>query len=155
MAQIIRIKQAKQARNSEVYDDGLPNGPGMESSPIELETDLNNLRSQLRRIIDVTGNWYDDPQADLISILELASRKYKQDLIGAINNFNLVFSTAVTFRHDGVRDEAVYLNGICLEEGAGNDYIVSESVPLAGFDTITFAVAPKIGDKLAIDFTPK
>jgi len=157
MAKITRIRQAKQARNSEAYDDQKPNGPVMETDPTELETDLNNIRSQVNRIMDasLTGNWFDNPVADLGEILALASRRYKQALIGPKNGANAVFTTAQKFRHDGQRDEAVYLNGVCLTEGAGCDYIASETVPTTGYDTITFAFPIVGSDNIGIDFTPK
>jgi hypothetical protein len=156
VAKISRIRQAKQARNSEAYDDQRPNGPVMETDPVDLEADLNNIRSQVNRILDksLAGNWFDEPVADLQEILAIASRRYKQPLAGAINGVNTVFTVATKFRHDGVRNEAVYYNGVCLQEGAGMDYVASESMALLGYDTITLEFAPKPGDNLAIDYTP-
>lgn len=171
-ASISRIRQAKQARNSEAYDDQKASGIVMESDPADLEQDLNNLRSQVNRIIDssLLGNWYDAPPSDLKAIaslvdlindtggdfaliIQLANRRYGQPLTGAIDGVNLVFNTVVRFRHDGDRDEALYLNGVRLDEG--DDYVASETVLGLGYDTITTANPPKLGDKLAIDFTPK
>lgn len=156
---LVRIRQGKQARSSEAYDDQKANGPVMESDPENLEQDLNNLRSQVNRILDksLTGNWYDEPATDLQELFVLASRRYNQPLSGAINNLNTVFTTAEKFRHDGIRDESVYYNGQRLQEGASNDYVASESVPGLGYDTITMAFAPKNGadpDQLWIDYTP-
>ena len=49
----------------------------------------------------------------------------------------------------------MYLNGLMLESGVGNDYISCESGgPVSGYDTISLAVAPVPGDKIWIDFTP-
>jgi hypothetical protein len=156
MVKIVRIRQAKQARNSESYDDQKPNGPVMEADPAldNLEADLNNLRSQLRRVIDTTGNWYDDPQTDLVELVKLAARRHDQALLGPINGVNTVFTTAAKFRHDGTKNEHVFYNGVKLQEGVGCDYVASESVPTTGYDTITLAFVPLSGDQLTIDFTP-
>ena len=156
MGKLVRIRQAKQARNSEAYDDARPNGPVMETDPIHLEEDLNNIRSQVNRILDksLAGNWYDEPVADLQEILALASRRYRQAVIGPINGINQVFTTAERFRHDGIRDESFYYNGQLLEEGAGNDYVVSESLPGTGYDIITTTFVALPDDKFWIDYTP-
>jgi hypothetical protein len=156
---LVRIRQGKQARSSEAYNDANANGPIMETDPENLEQDLNNLRSQVNRILDrsLTGNWYDEPASDLNELFVLASRRYTQALSGAINNVNRVFTTAEKFRHDGIRDESFYYNGQQLQEGAGNDYVVSESVPGLGYDTITTEFTPRNGanpDQLWIDYTP-
>jgi len=72
---------------------------------------------------------------------------------GTINGINTVFSTPDNFIHDGLTNEAVYLRGLRRSEGAGCDYVASESGGVGtGYDTITFAVAPKPGDVLAIDY---
>ena len=156
---LVRIRQGPQARNSEAYDDRLPNGPVMETDPENLEQDLNALRSQINRILDrsLAGNWYDDPAADLQELYLLASRRFHQTLIGPVDNLNTVFTSAEKFRHDGIRNECCYYNGQLLEEGAGNDYVVSESVPGLGYDTIETLFIPRNGanpDKLWIDYTP-
>lgn len=77
-----------------------------------------------------------------------------QPLAGLQDGFNTVFTTAVKFQHTATIKEIVFLNGVRLQEGIGNDYIVSESVPGTGFDTITFVAAPFVGDYLTIDFVP-
>lgn len=75
-----------------------------------------------------------------------------QSLTGIINGTNTVFTTAMPFLHNLQTRERVYLNGVRQRDGSGNDYIASESVPLNGFDTITFAEAPRSGDVITIDF---
>ena len=51
-------------------------------------------------------------------------------------------------------------NGVTQREGLQSDYVRSESVPGAGFDTITFAVAPRnrnpprVSDFVAISYDP-
>jgi len=56
------IRQDDQIRESVLYDDTVAAGATMESSPGDLEDDLNSLRSQQKRAIwaDAAGNWYDD-----------------------------------------------------------------------------------------------
>ena len=157
MAKVIRIRQAKQARNSETYDDQQPNGSVMETAPIQLEQDLNNLRSQLRRIIDASGNWFDDPAIDLATLLAQGLRKHRQELSGTIDGVNVDFTAPEAFRHTGGdKDEQVYRNGILQAEGPGCDYEAIESGgPSTGFDTIRWAIAPKTGEDLRIDYTPE
>jgi hypothetical protein len=55
------VRQATQIRPSITYDDTVSVGSTMESSPTNLEDDLNSIRSQVKRILDDSaGNWYDD-----------------------------------------------------------------------------------------------
>ena len=155
MAKDTRVKQDKQVRNSGTYDDARTQGAGMESGQVNLENDLNNMRTQLREIIDPLGNWFDDPTTSLSELLDLTDRNFNQALLGPINGTNLVFATATKFDRDGTRNEKFYYNGQLLEEGSGNDYVASEAMPTTGFDTLTLAFPPKSGDTLKIDFTPK
>ncbi len=145
-----RLRQGKQARNSEVYDDARAYGSGMETIPVDLEEDLNNLRAQIRRIIGPLGKWFDLPSTNLAE----AVRYLAQPLIGTIDGVNLVFTTSVKFTRNSLTDEAVYWNGLRLSPGALNDYVPSESVPTMGYDTITMTVPPRAGDTLSIDFSP-
>lgn len=81
-------------------------------------------------------------------------RLHHQALSGAVNGSNVTFTAALKFAASGPAREAVYYNGVQLEAG-GNDYTVSESGgPATGFDTISFVFAPKVGDKVWIDFEP-
>ena len=61
-----RIRQDRQVHETDLYDDTLPSGPTLETDPVDLEDDLNGLRSQVKRIIHGAnpGNWYDDPGAN-------------------------------------------------------------------------------------------
>ena len=56
------IRQDDQIRRSVTYDDTVAAGSTMESAPVSIEDDLNNIRSQLNRILLSAGggNWYDD-----------------------------------------------------------------------------------------------
>ena len=73
--------------------------------------------------------------------------------LGLINGVNTVFTTPDNFTHDGVTDEAVYLRGKRLLEGASNDYTAVESGGAGtGYDTIVLARAPKPGDNLLLDY---
>lgn len=85
----------------------------------------------------------------------IAARYYRQPLAGVINGSNVAFTTAIDFVHLGADKESVFHNGVLQDEGAGNDYLASESGgPGTGYDTITFALAPRVGDKISIDFVP-
>lgn len=77
-------------------------------------------------------------------------------LTGAVNGINAVFTTSNDFEPGS---EAVYFNGLREFEGAGNDYIRSESGGIGtGYDTITFADIPrsrpgsKPDDRVTIDY---
>lgn len=55
------VRQESQIRPSYAYVDTNAASSDMESTPVNLEDDLNNLRSQIKRILnDAAGNWYDD-----------------------------------------------------------------------------------------------
>ena len=56
------IRQDAQVRRSVTYSDGVAAGATMETASVDLEDDLNNLRSQVNRLIKADGslNWYDD-----------------------------------------------------------------------------------------------
>src|SRR5210317_666369 len=57
------IRQDAQIRQSVTYDDTVAPAATMESTPVNIEEDLNNLRSQVLLLLDVTKagtNWYDD-----------------------------------------------------------------------------------------------
>jgi hypothetical protein len=56
------LTQNEQVRNSDLYNDALAAGSGLElaENTGSIENDLNHLRSQMRRIINGTGGkWYD------------------------------------------------------------------------------------------------
>jgi hypothetical protein len=56
------LRQEIDVRRSVTYTDNVAAGSTMESSPVNLADDMNNLRSQVNRMMkaDVSGNWYDD-----------------------------------------------------------------------------------------------
>jgi hypothetical protein len=55
------ISQPAQVLPSEAYDDALPAGIGLQTGSLNVQDDLNAIRSQLRRVIHNTesGSWYD------------------------------------------------------------------------------------------------
>jgi len=61
---------------------------------------------------------------------------------GTINGVNVTFSLAAT---PVVGSEQVFLNGLLLEPGAGNDYTISGA-------TITMLTAPATGDRLKANY---
>lgn len=66
-------------------------------------------------------------------------------LLGAVDGSNVSFTTPDKFVFfPGVVEVAVFLNGQRLTQGAGKDFVVSESGGSgSGYDTIVFAVAPR------------
>jgi len=87
-----------------------------------------------------------------------STRVFNEVLTGTINSINTVFTTAVDFI---AGSEAVYFNGVRQHPGVGNDYTISESGGVGtGFDTVTFAVAPRArtgsrpDDRVTIDYEP-
>ncbi len=76
-------------------------------------------------------------------------------LIGAKNGVNQTFTTPDKFVRTPFT-EVVYHNGVVQEEGAGNDYTLSESGgPGTGYDTVHFSIAPYAWEKLTIDYMIK
>ncbi len=74
-------------------------------------------------------------------------------LVGPVNGVNQIFTSPDKFIQDPTGSQiAVYYNGDRIELGVGNDYVVSESVPGLGFDTVTLPFAPKVGDKVTADY---
>ena len=54
------IRQSSQIRNSQTYDGTLAAGVALETGATNIEDDLNGIRSQVSRILDLgVGNWYD------------------------------------------------------------------------------------------------
>jgi len=82
------------------------------------------------------------------------NRYYNQPVVGVIDGVNTNFTSPTKFIHANPDTEVLLYNGVRLEEGAGNDYIVSESAPGTGYDLISTNFTPKTGDKLWLDFTP-
>jgi hypothetical protein len=86
------------------------------------------------------------------------SEKCEVDLVGAKNASNLVFTTPDDFiqQASGTRIK-VYMNGQRLNEGAGCDFVASESGGVGtGYDTITLHsdLAPESFDILFADYVP-
>lgn len=75
-------------------------------------------------------------------------------LTGAIDGVNTVFTTPDKFLNDGTTSIFVYLNGVRLELGVGNDYTLSESGGAGtGYDTVTLPFAPvPPKDKITADY---
>jgi hypothetical protein len=89
------------------------------------------------------------------SITVIDAMLIDQPLTGLINSLNTVYTISpATFLHTALFKEIFYINGVRQRVGIGNDYVISESVPLAGLDTITVAYAPKINDVLTLDYYP-
>jgi hypothetical protein len=66
-----------------------------------------------------------------------------------------VFTVPLNFRHGGVDTEVLSYNGQRLIEGAGNDYVASESGGVGtGYDTITLEFTPRPASNFRVDYTP-
>ena len=91
-----------------------------------------------------TGNFdaITDPNSEYVGAL----------LSGVIDSVNLVFTSPSKFLHTvGGVSIKVYMNGQRLL--LTDDFTISESGgPLTGYDTITFLIAPRPGDKLFADY---
>jgi hypothetical protein len=75
---------------------------------------------------------------------------YGELLAGVIDGVNDTFTAAVIFTQ-----EAVYYNGLRQRPGAVCDYTLAESGGVGtGFDTVIFAVPPRTGDNVIIDYNP-
>ena len=61
---------------------------------------------------------------------------------GTIDGTNTIFTLAYPIV---LGSECVYLNGILMDEGAGNDYVILGQ-------TITFEYPPEVGDKLRVNY---
>lgn len=76
-------------------------------------------------------------------------------LLGTKNGVNLVFTTPEIFLRSPFT-EVVSRNGLIQEEGASNDYVVSEGGGVGtGYNTITLtdpSIAPLAWEKLSIDY---
>lgn len=79
------FRQDTQIRNSDVYSDvTAPSEAAFETNPTALETDLNNIRSQLHNFLNVqTGNWWDDLVAP--ATLESGTQRGINDLNSALH----------------------------------------------------------------------
>lgn len=84
------IRQDTQIRNSDVYDDTTPpTEAAYETNPTHIETDLNNLRSQIQNFLNrdgagfPAGNWYDDLTAP--STLEAGTQRGIDSLNDALH----------------------------------------------------------------------
>jgi hypothetical protein len=70
--------------------------------------------------------------------MKYTNQTYNETPTGTINGVNTSFTLAVAPVNSSLR---LYLNGMLLEPGAGNDYTISSN-------TITMLFAPATGDKL-------
>ena len=95
----------------------------------------------------------------LLSVSQSTSNRVTGEVpTGLINDANTSYTTVADFIEGS---ESVYFNGVRQTEGVGCDYVRSESGGVGtGYDTITFAVAPrsrpgaKPDDSITIDYDP-
>jgi hypothetical protein len=96
---------------------------------IQLVSGTNIVLSQVGNTITISSNTVPDFVAG-------------EDLTGQITGSNFTFTLANTPVTD---KEMVYLNGVRLRRGVGNDYTISGA-------TITMVAAPQLGDSLVADY---
>lgn len=105
------LRQDTQVRNSDVYSDGIaPTEATYETNPTNIETDMNNMRSQLHNLLkDQAGNWWDDlnvPSAletglqrgvnDLNTGLHALEKKRVLRCVGLLSDVTVTASVAAT-----------------------------------------------------------
>ena len=105
------------------------------------------------RVTAGTGNPEDLTVAQVktllgLTSLNLAQRKYRQAPVGTINGTNTNFSIADLILSG---TEEVYLNGILMNGGAGNDY----TIVYAASSVITFigSAIPQTGDVILVSYS--
>ena len=79
-----------------------------------------------------------------------AITRYEIELVGPKNAVNLVYTLPEYFGATSIR---YYRNGVRQNRGIGDDFVVSESGPGTGFDTITVLNdAPLLEETLFADY---
>lgn len=91
--------------------------------------------------LDTTAITFSNPFAGIASFSN-SNFVDKEAPGGSINGSNVTFTLANTPLSGS---EHVYLNGLLMEPGAGNDYTISGS-------TLTFATAPLTGENLRVSY---
>lgn len=78
-----------------------------------------------------------------------------EQLVGATNGANITFilpnGDKAINQEPGAKVK-IYYNGQRLHEGGLNDFVVSESVPGTGFDTVFLNFPPLSGDLVSADY---
>ena len=79
------VRQDTQIRKSDVYDDTIAATlANFETNPVNLEEDLNTIRSQLHNLLkNQAGNWYDDLNVPVT--LDTGSQRGVNDLNSALH----------------------------------------------------------------------
>jgi hypothetical protein len=139
-------------------DSGFDIWPGLTDAPIDIEI----LDEGIQVSPDVSSiNFVGDAVeatavgSDItvtVSGVAGSNRIFNEVPSGAIDGINTAYTTASNFVPG---TEELYLNGVHLREGVGCDFTRSESGGVGtGFDTVTLAVIPIVGDQLWIHYNP-
>ncbi|MCW4039991.1 MAG: hypothetical protein NWE83_04460 [Candidatus Bathyarchaeota archaeon] len=126
------FRQKRQVRKSDLYDDSiLPGQTELETNSTDLETDLNSIRSQIKRILSaVSGNWYDD--LNITNLKQRGIKELNEDLnavetiLDFIDQFTPTASqTVFTLTHVPININLtkVFINGQKIKNG--RDYFIS------------------------------
>ena len=159
MASRTFIRQDKQVRPSEAYDDTVPHGVALETDAENLQDDVNALRSQIRRILG-EDNWYDAPVVSLADVADgggSGSGFLYTNIVpsGDIDDANDTFIAPTYFESDlaGVMGPQVYVNGI-RQQLSVHSSVAESGGPGSGYDTIIFAgdCIPEVGDIVTMDY---
>jgi len=87
----------------------------------------------------------------LLSSASSSSRLYNVTPSGQADGQNVVFATSLFVSGS----QAVFVNGVRMSPGVGNDYVIAESGgDGTGFDTLVMAVPPGPGSSLLVDYDP-
>jgi hypothetical protein len=113
---------------------------------------VGNQKQQIGVAVDVAELLF--RAMDVVGEVGTSGGRYHSQSITATGDPQ-VFTSAILFQHGGMNTEKLIYNGQELLEGAGNDYIVSESGGAGtGYDTITLGFIPMVGANWKIDFAP-
>lgn len=126
------IRQDTQVRQSDLYDDTLAAGITLETAPVNIEDDLNSLRSQAKRtLIAGAGNWYDD----LITPITFENGAQR-----GVNDLNQDV-------HDLQRKRVLVTvsNLTDVTVGAGNNYVILSGAELPSNTTAAIGLVTTLG----------
>lgn len=83
----MKLDQERQVGPSDVYDDMLPSGSVLESGSTDIRYDLNALRTQVRKLIDLASGtpghkWFDEPGFSGGAVIEMFDNSVEVVVVG-------------------------------------------------------------------------
>jgi hypothetical protein len=87
------ISQPEQIFKSEAYDDTVAYGVGLETGSLNLQDDLNALRSQVKRLIWTggSGSWYDAVTSSIAGNTQIRGVNLLNDSLYSLEQHRLIF----------------------------------------------------------------